>query len=69
MQVLIFQIGIYLVHKFIERSPSINDYWWYKQDEYRILTDAKEKDLDKWIDTPVGYSAAMKAKKESYDST
>ena len=69
MQVLIFQIGIYLVHKFIERIPSINDYRRYKQDEYRILTDAKEKDLDKWIATPVGYSAAMKSKKGSYDST
>ena len=43
--------------------------WRYKQDEYRVLTDANEKDLDKWIATPVGYSAAMKAKKESYDST
>ena len=68
MQVLIFQIGIYLVHKFIERSPSRNDYWGYKHDEYRVLTDAKEKDLAKWIATPVGYAAAMKAKKESCDS-
>ena len=60
---------IYLVHKLIESSLSRNDYWRHKHDEYRVLTDANEKDLDKWIATPVGYSAAMKAKKESDDST
>ena len=68
MQVLIFQIGIYLVHKFIERSPSRNDYWWYKHDEYSVLTDAKKKDLAKWVARPVGYVAPMKTKKEHDDS-
>ena len=68
MQVLIFQIGIYLVHKFIERSPSRNDYWWYKHDEYSVLTDAKEKNLAKWVATPVGYAAPMKTDKEYDDS-
>ena len=69
MQMLIFQIGIYLVHKFIVRSPSRNDYRWYKHDEYSVLTDAKEKVLAKWVATLVGYAVLMKAKKESYDST
>ena len=55
--------------KFIERSSSINVYRRYKQDEYRFLTDANEKVLAKWVATPVGYAAPMKAKKESYDST
>ena len=63
MQVLIFQMGIYLVLQLMKRSPLGNDYWWHKHDEYRVLTDAKEKDLAKWIATPVGYAAAMKAKK------
>ena len=52
----------------MDRSPSGNDYWRHKHDEYRVLTDAKKKGLAKWIATPVGYAVAIKAKKEYYDS-
>ena len=61
-------MGTYLVLKLIEWSPSGKDYWWHNHDEYRVLTDEKENNLAKWIATPVGYAAAMKAKKEYYDS-
>ena len=68
MQVLIFQMGIYLVLQFMEISPLVNDYWWHKHYGYKAFSDAKKKGLAKWIATPVGYAAAMEAKKEYYDS-
>ena len=48
----------------MERSPLGNDYWWHKHNEHKAFSDAKKNNLAKWIVTPVGYAAAMEAKKD-----